>query len=51
MSMGVMYSECLTPMENAGISRLLMITFSGRYAPGPGFCVLSLGIGVRPWRE
>lgn len=39
---GVRYSECLTPIEAAGALRLCTLTFSGQWAPGPGFLVLSV---------
>lgn len=38
---GVIYSECLIPRENDGALCLLHVTFSGQWAPGPGFCVES----------
>jgi len=38
---GVMYSECRIPSENDGAAFLLLVTRSGKCAPGPGFCVES----------
>jgi len=41
MMRGVVYSECLTPIEKRGAAGLVMVTFSGLCVPGPGFLVES----------
>jgi hypothetical protein len=43
-----MNSECLPPREYAGARRSVAVTFSGEWAPGPGFLVWSDGMNVRP---
>ena len=48
---GHMYSECLVPKEYFGAAFLLIVTFSGLCAPGPGFLVLSPGITFLPNME
>ena len=41
MIRGQIYSLCLIPSETAGGQGLLITTFSGLCAPGPGFFVAS----------
>ena len=41
MMSGDTYSECLIPRENLGAVGLFTDTFSGLWAPGPGFWVES----------
>lgn len=48
MMRGVMNSECFVPREYAGARRRVVVTFSGEWAPGPGFFVWSVGMNVRP---
>ena len=42
MMAGVTYSECRIPRENFGADGLFTDTFSGLWAPGPGFFVKSV---------
>lgn len=48
MIIGVMNSECRIPIEHTGALGLLIYTFSGEWAPGPGFLVVSPGISFLP---
>jgi hypothetical protein len=41
MMRGQRYSECRIPIEKAGGLCLVTFTFSGLWAPGPGFWVVS----------
>lgn len=47
---GVTYSECRMPRENDGAAFLLAMTFSGVWAPGPGFCVESKEMETNWWK-
>ena len=44
MMRGHRKSECFVPREYEGGLRLTAVTFSGLWAPGPGFLVASMNI-------